>query len=832
MNRDGTMGESVRAAMRESVRAAIQKVQEGAATSIDLSEASEETIKQYLGELGDLNMLGRHGYFKELRHFSLSLQLPSIDLSKAPKKAVGQYLESLGRLGELGMYGKFKKLRHFSLSLQLPSIDLSKAPEKAVEQYLENLGRLGELGMFGRHGELKHLQHFSLSLQLPSIDLSNAPKEAAEQYLENLGRLGDLGMFGKFKELQHFSLSLQLPGMDISKAPEKAVEQYLKNLGGLGRLGELAEKKSRMILNLTDFSVFGAKATALRNFSERLLELANRLPFFSIIMKRKELFYMQQVAGFEIPKNILGQKTIQPKQEQTPLQEKAKALHKQLKEEAKEAIVLRDKVLALYGKRTLKEVFDEIMSTIQKDEEEMETTEQQQGRVQPQEFEANKHRTIGGKAFGELLKANETIDKLTPDLIDPTFNYIYLAGKGEAITAGDWVALAGDFYGIPEEPISGGPDEEIDLVTSKTRFLAAYKTLADVKGTDALKERDGILEEIEKEEDVVKKALRNKESIPDAIQHYAEEANRNQAGTTAFTQNVFIQLLIHYLPLGLIGITSFPRYLNLAKYNFDHFGTDAQIAYEAGHLVAVDTAREAYTTKRNDGNDEAAKKIFLKALTQELFACHFLTDLFSAGHMRVPRKELYHQVKRNNPIFNNPAFADKTYEVAGVLSLMMHHEDGKKGLWVKSKAHPKGWFAKGDGCLYEDDTKDNENYAIEAVKEALLSICDIYQQNESNYDFREYLPTLDNDKATDNGYALFCKKPLQEGQIKSEVVIRCRGDLGSREHENYTSTWSAEGTLAKLSFFGKAPGEDATLARKAIETLISPDVPARMCTLL
>jgi hypothetical protein len=70
-------------------------------------------------------------------------------------------------------------------------------------------------------------------------------------------------------------------------------------------------------------------------------------------------------------------------------------------------------------------------------------------------------------------------------------------------------------------------------------------------------------------------------------------------------------------------------YALLAK-NFDHFGDDAVKAWTAGHLLAIQVAINGY-------NDPANGDSYLnQAYAINAFADHFLTDLFSAGHLRVP----------------------------------------------------------------------------------------------------------------------------------------------------------------------------------------------------
>ena len=67
-------------------------------------------------------------------------------------------------------------------------------------------------------------------------------------------------------------------------------------------------------------------------------------------------------------------------------------------------------------------------------------------------------------------------------------------------------------------------------------------------------------------------------------------------------------------------------FLELASSNVDHFGRQARITYNAGHALALSIAA---------GGDLPT------AYAVNAFADHFLQDSFAAGHVRVPRLELF-----------------------------------------------------------------------------------------------------------------------------------------------------------------------------------------------
>jgi hypothetical protein len=156
------------------------------------------------------------------------------------------------------------------------------------------------------------------------------------------------------------------------------------------------------------------------------------------------------------------------------------------------------------------------------------------------------------------------------------------------------------------------------------------------------------------------------------------------------------------------------RYLALASQNYCHFGSpdpsrvpdEALAAYRSYHGLALRRAAEA----------RADKVAWLNAVITEAFACHFLTDLFASGHMRVPRR----------------ALSERFGVVKGALSMSggMHDEDNHLGLWCRSRHedHSKQvvWRAFGDGRLLSDAADLHLRQVQEAVRR---SVAEIFEAN-------------------------------------------------------------------------------------------------------
>ena len=158
----------------------------------------------------------------------------------------------------------------------------------------------------------------------------------------------------------------------------------------------------------------------------------------------------------------------------------------------------------------------------------------------------------------------------------------------------------GDFYGT-FDAISDGKDASERMA----RFELAFETLAGLHARQPNEAQD-ILDVLQAEVDAVNEALRNGRD-PSVV--YAQLPD-----VTAKLDSI------------TWGRTDMPRYRDLVRLNWDHFGEDAKAAYDAGHRVAL---RRALA-----GSLESAYMI-------NAFADHFLEDWFSAGHLRTPRRYLH-----------------------------------------------------------------------------------------------------------------------------------------------------------------------------------------------
>ena len=207
------------------------------------------------------------------------------------------------------------------------------------------------------------------------------------------------------------------------------------------------------------------------------------------------------------------------------------------------------------------------------------------------------------------------------------------------------------------------------------------------------------------------------------------------------------------------------RYKNLALENVAHFagGGTALITWQQLHRQAVLDALDA----GRHGDSRA----LAQAYAVNAFADHYLTDSFSAGHIRTPREQvtvfyrkLASEVFQHLIDFVADRLGTRIFEllqhdywrvqefgteadrqdavarvrtqvltgvtaaggmtkveeqfglyVGGAVSKIMHDRDNDQGLKVVSKRHPEGWIAYGDGKLDDPADAVNLRYVLDAI---------------------------------------------------------------------------------------------------------------------
>ncbi|WP_051366977.1 hypothetical protein [Hamadaea tsunoensis] len=339
------------------------------------------------------------------------------------------------------------------------------------------------------------------------------------------------------------------------------------------------------------------------------------------------------------------------------------------------------------------------------------------------EFEAGKRKAAG---FGLHIRLGES------------FEY------GPKITYGQGIALGGDFYGVVDQPICTAADPV--GVFRQGWFQLATPYIPH--------ERSRILGIMEVE---IRRVMAAFDAGEDPSKVYEEIGDRYSVDW-AF-ETVF-------------------RYPRLSMTNFDHFGANAVKAYSVGHGVALDEARLA----AKEPKDSVMRLTRLeRAYAMNAFADHFLTDLFSTGHLRVPRVELYDTID------------DKL--VAGKLARTMHNEDSKFGLQVRDHKGAQ-WVAYGDKRLLDKVSEVNRQHVTAAAQTSADEVWKAFSGGSvSDYEALKLTPDFESllRNPGQNFRALF-----KLNDPKSKRPQR-RKELHDRNCQDYIDDWNPRRTLSDLA---------------------------------
>jgi len=174
-----------------------------------------------------------------------------------------------------------------------------------------------------------------------------------------------------------------------------------------------------------------------------------------------------------------------------------------------------------------------------------------------------------------------------------------------------------------------------------------------------------------------------------------------------------------------------PLMLQIALVNFDHFGNDAWLAYQAGHAQAINTAYLAFKEK----TPEKKAKQLVTAYAKEAFADHFLSDNFAAGHMRVPRRELA----------AISASESSNGAIGNLLAAFMHDEDNGFALYPTNLNHDT-WIAYGDNYYLDVVDQKNRQLMEITLQQSIDEVIKAFQQGvitpDTKYAAKKMIPNI------------------------------------------------------------------------------------------
>ena len=201
--------------------------------------------------------------------------------------------------------------------------------------------------------------------------------------------------------------------------------------------------------------------------------------------------------------------------------------------------------------------------------------------------------------------------------------------NGLQVPYGQIIALGGDFYGAPEQPICEGDNSE-------ERFMMAFNTLGrgdgEAIGRELKQIQQILLIEKNSLDTVMGKGDPSLPTILDRTKHtYLEPSDVYKYHNEWFNCRYDTIMGGHW-------VAGFPikmgRMLRLAEHNYDHFQPYSRKVWEVGHEIALKKAEEARVVYKNTCK-EKGELLLHEAYAISAFSCHFLTDSCAAGHVRL-----------------------------------------------------------------------------------------------------------------------------------------------------------------------------------------------------
>jgi hypothetical protein len=325
--------------------------------------------------------------------------------------------------------------------------------------------------------------------------------------------------------------------------------------------------------------------------------------------------------------------------------------------------------------------------------------------------------------------------------------------NGLKVTYGDIVSV-GDFYEIPGQPVSLGKSDS----DRKARFLAAFNSFA--LNASVINEATQILAVIHNEKTTIDEAIKKGQKAEDVYKEIASDLDRQFnciTGGGCATKT-------WWLTPG--------RYLTLANEDYDHFGANAWLTYQTGHEMALQQAADAHQTSD-------LKKLEI-AYAMNAFACHFLSDRFSSGHIRTPRTEL--------PANTTPSLTGT------LLSEYMHDEESEYGLHVHN-VRGDYWTAYGDRYYHNPKNTEHVRLTLETLQASADQIFYAYRTGDTSVanDLHDLIPQAD--EIANTGKLDIA--PLFYWDEASHKLMR-RENMSNPYDRHWTDSWWGWSTLAEL----------------------------------
>ena len=380
-----------------------------------------------------------------------------------------------------------------------------------------------------------------------------------------------------------------------------------------------------------------------------------------------------------------------------------------------------------------------------------------------------------------------------------------------SLTFGKISALAGDFYGVPEQPITLEEETELYNITydRKQRAIAAFNTIGEWKAEHIGKIKTTLMRNLSylnaERTQIENKGKIKKTDIYGVIAYHGFE---DAICENYKNEKIEIEKMKNSFPIFMMkDLEHGPYLLKLLINNYDHFQPYAKVTFEVFHALALEEAKKARNAQLTPNEKN---QILETAYALEAFGCHFLGDCFASGHMRTPRRALPKSTSFDQCgnlldiwqwIVTKGIPNLSIFELGGhLLCNKMHDEDNEHGLRVTSRyAIENGkpsWMAYGDKMLHNTNNITNFRFAQKAVQ---LAVDEVFRASQSTepemttnhskvFDLIPYIDTKEK-----NNTPMFQVRPIDE------KVCR-RTELGNLQcQQQLNDNWTAAETLTTLA---------------------------------
>jgi hypothetical protein len=372
-------------------------------------------------------------------------------------------------------------------------------------------------------------------------------------------------------------------------------------------------------------------------------------------------------------------------------------------------------------------------------------------------FEGAEHRNASNAGYLFFLDYNRTLKEMFSQQALPTsdVNFVTKSGTQKPGTKigsyGDVVAMAGDFFGVrtPANVICNSESDKDHLF--HRAFDDMYQASA---GNELSKYVVLIKQQFDMEDRAIGVALSSgaKITVQQALACLPESRWDNKI----------------FRDYGLISLLTF---------NFDHFSNCANSTYQVGHRLAMITAFEAgrrfyeglgekvfnLTLLLEQANADLKHAYFMNG-----FADHYLTDMFSSGHMRTPR-EAISQYCASSGLASYLLDAGD----AGVSAQWMHDEDNRNGLFVENDRGDV-FFCLGDDGFFDPRNAGNVDLIRLASQRSRDEVFEAFvsARNRTFPPPSKVLSFVPNFKRFSNKYDLNNTCPLFKSIAENGLMVR------------------------------------------------------------